>query len=194
MGQFIDTCHLFCLETKCHVSQMHSKKENYLSWCNPSDPQTTFSTPRPLPSFPTGIPLCSQDSTLRWHRFLKLQTFSSAAFNTCNNWPLSFSQSVVLGKFFLYNLLFFCLSVSLPSLQNQGSLPSAVLTSLFTPKSQHCPFCPPQCATFLPPVVFFQNSELSLGVQNDNYLVVFKGETSIKSSYYSTILSPCFCL
>lgn len=149
MGQFIDTCHLFCLETKCHVSQMHSKKENYLSWCNPGDPQTTFSTPRPLPSFPTGIPLCSQDSTLRWHRFLKLQTFSSAAFNTCNNWPLSFSQSVVLGKFFLYNLLFFCLSLS-PFSPESGLPPFCSTHQSFHPKITTLPLLPSTMCHFSP--------------------------------------------
>ena len=39
------------------ISQMHSMKGNGLFQCNPGDPQTMLSTPRPLPSFSTGAPL-----------------------------------------------------------------------------------------------------------------------------------------
>lgn len=67
-------------------------------------------------------------------RLLQLQTLSAAAYK---NMPLSFSQSALLGKCFSYAIpcVLLSLSLSLSSLRDQGSLSSAVLTVLFSPKS-----------------------------------------------------------
>ena len=72
---------LLSLEKPRHLSQMHSKKGNYLSQCNAGDPQTMLSTPSPLPSFSTGALLHPPDSTLVVPgRLLKLQTLCSTSY------------------------------------------------------------------------------------------------------------------
>lgn len=63
-------------------------------------------------------------------RCLKLQTFSSAVVKTCYNHPLLFSQSMVWEKCFpcaIPSMLFY---LSLFSLHDQSSLPSAALAIL----------------------------------------------------------------
>lgn len=94
-------------------SQMHSRKRNYSSPCNPGDPQTMLPSPGSPPFFPTRISPSLPSTTLVMVWTAKLQTLSTAykknlqlkKKKTCSLTPLLLPGNGFGEEFFLYNPL-----------------------------------------------------------------------------------------
>ena len=125
----------FVPEEAVPCPQIHSKKGNCLSQCNPGDPQTTLSTSRLLPFFSTKHLYTCQAPPQYWQGLLKFQTLSSAA---CKN--LRLSARLVLGKCSSCALpCTLCAQLRLPFvslsfLSDQGSLLSEAFVILYSSK------------------------------------------------------------
>lgn len=156
------------------TSQMHSKKGNCFSWCNPEDPQTTWSTPKPLLFFPTGAPLSPPGMTLVMAETLKTSDFElNCLWNLEITSPSPFPSQWFGGSGFFGAIpctllsLYLCLSHS--SLHGWCSLLSAAPAILFSQKSILCSTYIPRCAHFSLPrcvVCFLSPQVYFLGVQN----------------------------
>lgn len=101
---------LLSTEKQYHILQMHSKKRNYLSQCDP------------------GILRAHQSSILLppwehlytcwirpwwWHKLLKLQTSTPLLVKICNSQLFLFFQSTVLGRCFSCIIPFVLIYISL---------------------------------------------------------------------------------
>lgn len=141
------------------------ERGNHFSPNDPRDLQTTPSTPRPLPFFPTGALLCPPGSSWLWRQ---LQTLSSVLVKLA---ILILPVHGIREVFLLCNPLgaaFYLLSLSLSfsSLWDQGSLPSAATTILFSLESCLCISHLPWCGYFSPS----RSVSCSLGIQINSWV------------------------